>query len=63
MDASQIQRSIYRQMTPAERWAQAMRLLRQARRLTEAGVRRRHPDSPDSQVQALVARLFLYGHE
>jgi hypothetical protein len=57
------QDAIYRNMTPAQRWAQAVRLWRQARLLTEAGVRQRHPDASDQEVQKRVARLFLHGNE
>ena len=63
MDATEIQNAIYRRMTPAQRWKQAMRLWRQARRLSEAGVRHRHPDASDADVQRRVARLFLHGNE
>ncbi len=61
--ATEIQNAIYRQMTPAQRWAQATRLWRQARRLAEAGVRQRHPKASDLEVQQRVARLFLHGNE
>jgi hypothetical protein len=63
IDAGDIQNAIYRQMTPAQRWAQAVRLWRQARALTEAGVRLRNPDASEAEVQQRVARLFLHGNE
>lgn len=63
MDASEIQPAIYRRMTPAQRWDQAVRLWKQARALAEAGVRHRHPAASNSEVQRRVARLFLHGNE
>lgn len=63
MDAGEIEAVIYRRMTPAQRWAQAVRLWKQARVLAEAGVRHRHPAASDAEVQRRVARLFLHGNE
>ena len=50
-------------MTPAERWRQAVRLWHQARQLTAAGVRARHPQASPEEIQQRVASLFLHGHE
>jgi hypothetical protein len=54
---------LYRRMTPAERRQQSVRLWRQARRIAEAGIRLRHPESSDGEIQRRLARLFLHGNE
>ncbi len=48
-----------REMTPQERLAQAFRLTERARRLTEAGVRSRHPDYDNATVRLAVIRITV----
>ena len=49
----------WRRMTPAERIAIAAEMSDALRRLVEAGVRSRHPDDAEPQVQAAVAEALL----
>lgn len=49
----------WRRMTPDERIAIAADMSDALRRLVEAGVRNRHPDDAEPQVQAAVAEALL----
>lgn len=44
-------------MTPAERFAEGARLCASARRVMRDGIRHRHPDYTDDQVEMAFARL------
>ncbi len=58
-DAHRIQRAIFRRMTGSARVALALEMSDDARSLTEAGIRDRHPTWTDDQVQdALLERLL-----
>ena len=49
----------WRRMTPEERIAVAAEMSDALRRLVEAGVRSRHPDDAEPQVQAAVVEALL----
>jgi hypothetical protein len=50
-DAASVQLSILQRLTGSERVAMAFQMSDEARALTEAGIRYRHPDWTDQQVQ------------
>jgi hypothetical protein len=54
------QRAAYMRMTPAEKIELAARIHRDARSLTAAGLRMRHPGWPDERIASEVRRIFLY---
>ena len=58
-EAHRLQTRIYRDMGGAGRLAVAFELSDMTRRLTEAGIRRRHPDYSDEQVLLARARITL----
>ncbi len=58
-EAQAVQDAAYRRMGAYGRVDAAFRLTASARALTAAGVRHRHPDYSDDQVNAAVARLIL----
>jgi hypothetical protein len=51
-----------RRMTPSQRVEQGARLCKLARQVMRAGIRMRHPDYEDAQVEMALARL-LWGDE
>ena len=51
----------YQRMTPAEKLRQVDALNLQARRLKEAGVRMRHPDWSEAQVEKEVLQSIIRG--
>ena len=55
----QLQRQIYLRLGAGERMAIAFRLSDAVRRLAISGIRHRHPDYTDVQVQQAFARLRL----
>jgi hypothetical protein len=57
--AHQVQHQIYLRLGGSERIAIAFRLSDSVRRLAIAGIRQRHPDYSDAQVQQAFARLRL----
>jgi hypothetical protein len=57
--AYEIQRRIYMRLGAKERMAMAFRLSDTVRRLAISGIRHRHPDYTDAQVQDAFARLRL----
>jgi hypothetical protein len=56
-DVTERQRDRLRRMTPAERFAEGARLCASARRVMRDGIRHRHPDYTDEQVEMAFARL------
>lgn len=58
-EAQAVQDAVYRKLGAYGRVETAFRLTATARALTEAGIRHRHPDYSDAQVNAAVARLLL----
>jgi hypothetical protein len=57
--AHEVQRRIYSQLGGKGRTAIAFRLTDAVRRLALAGIRQRHPDYTEAQVQQAFARLRL----
>jgi hypothetical protein len=57
--AHEMQRQIYVRLGARERTAVAFRLSDAVRRLAITGIRQRHPDYTDAQVQQAFARLRL----
>lgn len=51
-----------RAMTPSQRVAEGERLCRTARAFMRAGIRSRHPDYSDDQIEEALARL-LWGDD
>jgi hypothetical protein len=58
--AEKIQRDIYRRMTPAQRWEQALNLRRTAWELTKAGIRSREPELTEEELEARTRDVFLH---
>ena len=61
-EAAAILRDRIRNMTVAERFAEGERLCRFSRQMMRAGIRMRHPDYTDDQVEIALARL-LWGDD
>ena len=57
--AEEVQRAIYRRLGGRERIAIAFRLNETVRRMAVAGIRSRHPEYSDREVQQAFARLRL----
>jgi hypothetical protein len=57
--AQAVQDDAYRRLGGAERVAIMFRLSSAARALTRAGIRARHPDYSDIQLDAALARIIL----
>jgi hypothetical protein len=57
--AREIQLAIYRQMLPGRRVALALELSQEARALTIAGIRARHPEWSDVQVAEACRKRLL----
>jgi hypothetical protein len=57
--AHEVQQQIYLRLGAGERMAIAFRLSDTVRRLAISGIRQRHPDYTDAQVQQAFARLRL----
>ena len=58
-EAHRLQGRIYREMGGARRVAIAFELSDLTRRLTEAGIRRRHPEYSDREILLARARITL----
>lgn len=58
-EADAVQRRLYQRLGGRERVAIMFRLNETVRRLAMAGIRARHPDYSDAQVQQANARLVL----
>lgn len=58
-EAQAVQDAIYRELGPYGRVETAFRLTASARALAAAGIRHRHPDYSDEQVDVAMARLVL----
>jgi hypothetical protein len=58
--AHAVQLRLYRAMTVEQRLELAMSMSEDARRITEEGIRRRHPDYTDRDIRMALIRL-LYG--
>ena len=58
-EAARVQIEIYRRMAPEQRLKQAFEMTEFSRRLCAAGVRMRHPNYTEHQVQLAVVRILL----
>ena len=56
-DTQERQVAVWRAMAPAERVAQAVAMSEEAFAAAAAGIRARHPDYEDAQVEAALRRL------
>ena len=59
IEAARVQMAIWERLGAAGRAALALRMSEDVRRLSEAGVRHRHPDFSDEQVRLATIRLRL----
>ena len=57
---NELQKDIYRKMTPGEKLELIARFFWDARELVAAGIRARHTHWPESEIQAEVRKRFLY---
>jgi len=53
---------VLRRMTPEQKWQAAIDLWEMAVEASRANVRAEHPDWPEAQVQATIARRILEAH-
>lgn len=58
-DAASVRAALYRRMAPSQRCALAARMSADARAITLAGIRQRHPDYDDGQARLALFRLLL----
>jgi hypothetical protein len=59
VETARVQQEIYRRMAPQQRLRLAFQMTASTRAITAAGVRSRHPDYTERQVQLAVIRLTL----
>jgi hypothetical protein len=59
LEAARVQHQVYRSMAPEKRLEMACRMSDEARSLSAAGVRSRHPEYTERQVQLAVIRMCL----
>ena len=59
-DDNLLQNEVYKKMSYAERWGQAVKLREMAWMIKKASVREKHPDWNEDQVQKEVSEIFLY---
>lgn len=59
-DVERRQAAIYREMTPAQRLAQALDMNRRMRSLMDAALRAEHPDWTEEQRSRLIAQRILH---
>ncbi|MFP4164995.1 MAG: hypothetical protein ACLFQB_13890 [Chitinispirillaceae bacterium] len=52
--------SRYAHLTPAQKWAEAVKLRELAWKLKRAYIKQNHPDLSDEQVEERVRKIFLY---
>jgi hypothetical protein len=55
-----VEPSRYRDFTPAQKWAEVVKLREMAWELKRAMIRQSHPDWSDKQVEDAVRKIFLY---
>ncbi len=58
-EAQRRQHEIFRAMTPAQRWEQFLSQRATAWKLKRAGLRSRHPDLSESEIENMVRECFL----
>jgi len=56
-----VQLARFREMTRQEKWDLARNLLRMARVVRRAGIRRRHPEWSREEVERALAEEFTHG--
>jgi len=59
LEAARVQMEIYRSMTPARRWELTSEMSDFVRTISADGVRSRHPEYSEAQVQLAVIRISL----
>jgi hypothetical protein len=59
LEAARVQHAVYRRMQPEQRLHLASEMTASVRALTAAGVRSRHPNYTNRQVELAVIRLTL----
>jgi hypothetical protein len=59
LEAIRVQHAVYRRMTPEQRWKLAFQMTEFVRALSASGVRLRHPEYTERQVELAVIRLTL----
>jgi hypothetical protein len=59
LDAIRVQHAVYRRMTPEQRLELTFQMIASTRALSASGVRSRHPEYTDRQVELAVIRLTL----
>ena len=59
LEAMRVQHAIYRRMPAERRLAMAFEMTAAMRRVSEEGVRSRHPEYTERQVQLAVIRMML----
>jgi hypothetical protein len=59
LEAIRVQHAVYRHMTPERRWELTFELIAFACELSRSGVRARHPEYTQRQVELAVIRLRL----
>jgi hypothetical protein len=59
LDAIRVQHGVYRRMSPERRLRFAFQMTASARRQVTEGVRLRHPEYSDRQVELAVIRMLL----
>jgi hypothetical protein len=59
LEAARVQHAVYRRMPAERRLRMALQMSDSARKLSEAGVRARHPEYTDRQVELAVIRMML----
>lgn len=61
-EAARMQHRVYRRLAPQQRLTMACQMSDAARKIAAAGVRARHPDYADREIELAVIRLVLGEH-
>ncbi|MEM9454584.1 MAG: hypothetical protein AAGF11_10420 [Myxococcota bacterium] len=61
-EAAEILRERMRRLTPSQRFEEGIKLCKLSRQIMRAGIRMRHPDYDEQQVEMALARL-LWGDD
>ncbi len=59
LEAIRVQHSVYQRMTPEQRWELSIQMTEDTRAISAAGVRSRHPEYTERQVELAVIRMIL----
>jgi hypothetical protein len=60
LDAENLQREIFRAMTPGQRWEQFLSLRATAWKLKRAGIKSLHPELTEEEIEEIVRECFLH---